>query len=120
MLTVVDAEGRSFQSAAREAIPLPASPESGHGNRRFWGDCAPIHRLRPIANAYSFPDALTGAAAAGTVKGPVLLVSATGALNAATAAELTRLAPVKIIVLGVTGVISDAVQSSLTPYAVGE
>ena len=73
-----------------------------------------------IANAYSFPDALAGAAAAGTIKGPVLLANSTGALNAATIAELTRLNPVKIVVLGGTGVISDAVLDSLKPYAVGQ
>ena len=73
-----------------------------------------------IATAFDFPDALAGAAAAGTVKGPVLLARATGPLNAATIAELTRLAPAKIIVLGGTGVISDAVKSALVPYAVGQ
>ena len=72
-----------------------------------------------IANAYSFPDALAGAAAAGTIKGPVLLANSTGALNPATIAELTRLNPVNIVVLGGTGVISDAVLNSLKPYPVG-
>ena len=72
-----------------------------------------------IANAYAFPDALAGAAAAGTIQGPVLLANSTGALNPATIAELTRLAPVKIVVLGGTGVISDAVLDLLKPYAVG-
>ena len=70
-----------------------------------------------IANGSSFPDALAGAAAAGTIKGPVLLANSTGALNPATIAELTRLNPVNIVVLGGTGVISDAVKTSLVPYA---
>lgn len=43
MVTVVDADGRWFQSAPREAIPPPANPDSGHGNRRFWCGCAPFH-----------------------------------------------------------------------------
>ncbi len=72
-----------------------------------------------IATAYNFPDALAGAAAAGTIKGPVLLVAPTGAINAATAAELTRLEPQKIIVLGSTGVVSDAVKTALAAYAAG-
>ena len=66
-----------------------------------------------IANAYNFPDALAGAAAAGMKQGPVLLVAPTGAINASTAAELTRLHPQKIVVLGSTGVVSDAVKSAL-------
>jgi putative cell wall-binding protein len=69
-----------------------------------------------IATAYNFPDALAGAAAAGTVKGPILLVAPTGAINPATAAELTRLKPPKIIVLGSTGVVSDAVKAALGTY----
>ena len=72
-----------------------------------------------VANAYNFPDALAGAAAAGTVKGPVLLASSTGALDPATIAELTRLQPAKIVVLGGAGVVSDAVLNALKPYAVG-
>ena len=72
-----------------------------------------------VANAYNFPDALAGAAAAGTVAGPVLLVGPTGAINASTAAELTRLAPKKIIVLGGTGAVSDAVLNALKAYATG-
>ena len=72
-----------------------------------------------VANAYNFPDALAGAAAAGTVAGPVLLVGPTGAINAATAAELTRLKPQKIVVLGGTGVVSEAVKTALASYAAG-
>ena len=72
-----------------------------------------------IATAYNFPDALAGAAAAGTVQGPVLLVAPTGAINPATATELTRLHPGRIIVLGGTGVVSDAVMSALGAYATG-
>ncbi len=80
---------------------------------------APGADVAYIANAYNFPDALAGAAAAGTIKGPVLLVSATGAINASTAAELTRLQPANIIVLGGTGAVSDAVLQGLTPYMTG-
>lgn len=70
-----------------------------------------------VATAYDFPDALAGAAAAGTVKGPILLASATGPLDASTKAELLRLKPAKIIVLGGTGVISADVYTQLTNLA---
>ncbi len=65
-----------------------------------------------IATAYNFPDALAGAAAAGTLAGPVLLVAPTGAINAATATELKRLRPKQIIVLGGTSVVSDSVMTA--------
>jgi putative cell wall-binding protein len=70
-----------------------------------------------IAYAYNFPDALAGAAAAGEIRGPVLLVNTTGAINSATAAELTRLQPYRIIVLGSAGVISADVLNALKAYA---
>jgi putative cell wall-binding protein len=80
----------------------------------FPGNCGCVAY---IAYAYNFPDALAGAAAAGTVKGPVLLVNTTGAIDGYTAAELNRLKPTKIIVLGSEGVVSAQVMSDLIPYA---
>ena len=70
-----------------------------------------------VATAGNFPDALAGAAAAGTIKGPVLFVATSGVINASTAAELVRLKPDHIVVLGGTGVISDAVFTALEAYA---
>jgi putative cell wall-binding protein len=70
-----------------------------------------------IASAWNFPDALAGAAAAGTVKGPILLVDADAPINSATTAELTRLKPAKIIVLGGPPVVSDEVARLLESYA---
>ena len=72
-----------------------------------------------IAYAFNFPDALAGAAAAGTVPGPVLLADTHLPINSFTTAELTRLKPKRIIVLGSAGVISEAVKAALAPYAVG-
>jgi titin len=75
-------------------------------------------RVAYIAYAYNFPDALAGAAAAGTIKGPVLLAATTGALNPDTVAELIRLQPEQIVILGSTGVISNDVMTALAAYAV--
>ena len=72
-----------------------------------------------VANAFNFPDALAGAAAAGTIRGPVLLAAATGPLSAATVAELERLKPKRIVVLGGSSVISDAVKVALGAYTSG-
>ncbi len=64
-----------------------------------------------LASGEGFPDALAGAALAGRDKAPLLLTRA-GVLPQATAAALTRLAPSKVVVLGGTGVISDAVMAA--------
>jgi spore germination protein YaaH/putative cell wall-binding protein len=69
-----------------------------------------------VANGYAYPDALSGAAAAGSRHGPLLLVTAT-TIPASTAAALSRLHPSRIFVLGGTGVISDTVLRQLGSYA---
>lgn len=69
-----------------------------------------------IATGAGFPDALAGAPAAAKARGPVLLTGA-GSLPAATAVELARLNPSRIVVIGGSGVISDAVVSKLRGYA---
>lgn len=71
-----------------------------------------------IATGQNFPDALAGVAAAGSGGGPVLLTNP-DQLPAATATELARLRPNRIVILGGTGVISEGVASALRPYATG-
>ena len=71
-----------------------------------------------IATGLNFPDALTGASAAGLTGGPVLLVTR-DAIPPATAVELARLAPARILVLGSTGVVSDVVVAQLGAYTIG-
>ena len=65
-----------------------------------------------IATGANFPDALAGGAAAGMHDGPILLVEK-GSLPGATAAELARLHPAKVVVLGSASVVSDAVAAQL-------
>ncbi len=65
-----------------------------------------------IANGTNFPDALVGAAAAGHVGAPILLVAPTS-IPDATAAAITALAPKAIKVLGGTASVSDAVKNAL-------
>ncbi|MGD0863824.1 MAG: cell wall-binding repeat-containing protein, partial [Candidatus Limnocylindrales bacterium] len=78
---------------------------------------SPCHCTAYLATAYNFPDALAGAAAAGTIKGPVLFVAPSGAIDSYTATELLRLKPDHIVVLGGTGVVSAAVMTALAAYA---
>lgn len=69
-----------------------------------------------IATGANFADALTAAAAAGANDAPVLLVTPTS-IPAATSAELTRLAPGRITVVGGPAAISASVVTALGPFA---
>jgi putative cell wall-binding protein len=71
-----------------------------------------------VASGASFADALAGAALAGSQKAPVLLTSARS-LPAATVTELKRLKPGRIVVLGGTGVVSQAVAGTLATLTSG-
>lgn len=71
-----------------------------------------------LATGERFPDALSGAAAAGASGGPVLLVSR-DTIPAAVATELRRLAPKRIVVVGGTDAISDAVRSQANGFTTG-
>lgn len=69
-----------------------------------------------IATGRNFPDALAAGPAAGMLNGPVLLVESTH-IPAATATELRRLAPGRIVVAGGSSVISNGVLSGLRAYS---
>ena len=71
-----------------------------------------------VATGENYPDALAGAAAAAAWDGPVLLVRRTS-IPQPVAAELDRLDPGRILVLGGPGVISDAVAGALGAYTAG-
>ncbi|MGH2402038.1 MAG: cell wall-binding repeat-containing protein, partial [Candidatus Limnocylindria bacterium] len=68
-----------------------------------------------VATGVDYPDALAGVPAAGVQRGPVLLVRPT-ALPGATATELGRLKPQRIVILGGTGAVSAAVAAQLQTY----
>ncbi len=74
---------------------------------------APVAYLSTGSN---FPDALAGSVAAARAGGPLLLVTATG-LPPATAAELARLKPTRIVVLGAPAVVGDGVAAAARKYA---
>lgn len=71
-----------------------------------------------IASGLSFPDALSGSPAAARGKGPMLLVQP-GAVPPAVQTELKRLHPAKIVVLGGTSSVEDAVLTQLKTYTTG-
>ncbi|MCS5719829.1 cell wall-binding repeat-containing protein [Herbiconiux sp. CPCC 205763] len=69
-----------------------------------------------VASGSAFADALSGSAAAGKRGGPVLL-AAKDNLPPVISAELIRLRPAKIVVLGGTATLANSVQTALTAYA---
>ncbi|HET8586679.1 MAG TPA: cell wall-binding repeat-containing protein, partial [Candidatus Limnocylindria bacterium] len=69
-----------------------------------------------LATGLNFPDALGGGAAAARGGGTVLLVS-TASIPSSTAAELSRLRPARIVILGSSGVVSDTVLTVARAYA---
>ncbi|MEJ1091079.1 cell wall-binding repeat-containing protein [Microbacterium istanbulense] len=68
-----------------------------------------------VADGENFPDALAGAAAAGMLGGPVLLTPTSG-LPSVVAAELDRLNPARVVLLGGTNVISANVEKQVGDY----
>ncbi len=73
---------------------------------------APRAGVAYLATGQAYPDALTGAALAGSRDAPVLLTR-TDRLPAVTRAELERLQPQEIVILGGTGAVSNAVEREL-------
>jgi putative cell wall-binding protein len=69
-----------------------------------------------VATGLNFPDALAAGPLAARTGGPILLTTPDH-LPAATSAELARLRPAAIVVLGGAGSVSDAVAASLRGYA---
>lgn len=66
-----------------------------------------------IATGVSFPDALGGGPVAGNLPGPLLLVPGTW-LPGSVSAELERLDPDRVVILGGTNAVSDGVASQIS------
>jgi putative cell wall-binding protein len=71
-----------------------------------------------VANGSDVADALAAAPAASIRRGPVLLVT-NGAIPPATAAELTRVKPASVVVVGGAQQVSDSVLGALRGYTRG-
>ncbi len=72
-----------------------------------------------VATGEVFPDALSGGTAAGIQSAPMLLTES-ASLPVSTRAELERLRPGRIMLIGGTGAVSTAVANQLTGIAVTE
>ncbi len=71
-----------------------------------------------IATGTAFADALAGGPAADVLGGPILPIAA-GGIPAAIRAELTRLQPGRIVILGGPGAVSDALARELDGFTTG-
>ncbi len=80
---------------------------------------APSPAVAVVVSGRGFPDALPAGPLAAALDGPVLLTER-DALPGATRAELARLAPDRIVVVGGTGVVSSAVAAELGTLTDGE
>lgn len=69
-----------------------------------------------VVNGLNFPDALSAGPAAATVGGPILLVTP-GTVPATVAAELERLSPTTIVVVGGPNSVSQTVYSQLAGFS---
>lgn len=72
-----------------------------------------------LANGANFPDALSAGPAAKLEGGPLLLTPA-GSLPSAVAAELDRLNPQEIVIVGGPSVVSEAVRIAAAAYTTGD
>lgn len=125
-IAVLGGEGVISSAVLSELQGLTAGGVVRHAGGDRYATAAEISRshfapgapVAYVATGRSFPDALAAGAAAAASKGPVLLVD-TNAIPAAAHAELSRLAPQRIVVVGGSGVVSDAVLNGLRQYTTG-
>lgn len=88
-----------YESAAKIAATYPAGVGTAY-----------------LATGENFPDAIGAAAIAGRLDAPVLLTKP-GSLPGATVAQLQRLQPERLVVLGGEGAVSAAVMTQASAYA---
>ena len=104
----------AFATAASIAASTFTPPVVVDGPARSGGSVPLVY----VATRASYPDALSGGAAAGYGKAPVLLTLG-NRLPAPTQAELRLLKPSRIVVLGGPAAVSTAVEKQLAAFATG-
>jgi putative cell wall-binding protein len=83
-------------------------------SQRFFG---PSPAAVYVAISSTYPDALAGGAASGVTPGPMLLVPSTG-IPSVIVAELQRLTPDRIVILGGPAAVPDTIAFQLAPFIV--
>jgi polyvinyl alcohol dehydrogenase (cytochrome) len=82
-----------------------------------WPNALPANSTLLLATGATFPDAVAGAAAAGHLGVPLLLTSSS-ALSSSAAAEIDRLKPTRVALLGGTAALSAAVSQQVATHGV--
>ncbi len=105
--------------AAAESAAGAAAERIAGGDRYATAAAISAHAFETgeivlIATGHAFPDGLAGSAAAAYLGAPLLLVG--DEVSPATAAELRRLAPRRILVLGGAAAVPDEVVAQLTAF----
>ena len=80
-----------------------------------WPSALPASSTVLLATGSTFPDAVAGSAAAGHLGVPLLL-TASGSLSSAAAAEIDRLKPARVALLGGTAALSSAVAQQVSTH----
>jgi type VII secretion-associated serine protease mycosin len=110
--------GTNWSFTTGKALPRIAGADRYATSASVSATYAPGVPVVFVATGSTFPDALAAGPAAHVLGGPLLLVTSKS-IPSATAAELTRLRPGRIVVAGGSGVVSDAVLQSLRSYTTG-
>jgi putative cell wall-binding protein len=122
-VTARDAIGGATTVSYTQSVTADVAVDRVAGADRFATGVAISQNAYPdgakvvfIANGLNFPDALSAGPAAASLGGPVLL-TAPASLPGVVANEIRRLGPSRIVVVGGTGVVSDAVFAKLKTMA---
>lgn len=113
--TTVETSLRAYSGSVTRIAGVDRFATAAQISARYFAPGAPVAY---VATGRSFPDALSAGAAAGRLGGPVLLVDQ-GSIPSVVRNELRRLAPRRIVVVGGSAVVSDAVLVALRSYTAG-
>ncbi len=110
---------RLHGTATGGGVPPPADVARWSGADRYATAAAVSAAAFPggadvvfVATGANFPDALAGGPAGGALGGPILLTGK-DSVPAATLAEIVRLGPQRIVILGGSAAVSEAVRAQL-------
>ena len=123
-IVILGGEGAVAKSVASRAAALTGAPVSRLEGADRYGTAAAISvgttgtpvSVAFVATGAAFPDALSGAAAA-AVAGAPLLLTKTDTLPAVILAELKRLNPARVVVLGGPSAVASSVSALIESYA---
>ena len=121
IITVVEGESRIIPSTT--VTPTPLAVDRVWGSDRFSGSAAISQQVVPdapapvvyIANGLNYPDALSAGPLVAALGGSLLLVSP-NQIPASVEAELRRLRPERIVIVGGTASVSTAVETRLRSF----